>query len=118
MFLTQIEIFRFIEFRFVSAVERGLNISGCIVPSMPVRFQKGATMARKFRPTNLMGDLVMFFFFISMGVEMAYAQANGSPKPSAPPTAGSKPWTTRVGTRNNSPIDGFSSLWCRKMADD
>jgi hypothetical protein len=51
---------------------------------MPVRFQKGATMARKFRPTNLMGDLVMFFFFISMGVEMAYAQANGSPNPSAP----------------------------------
>jgi len=84
MFLTQIDIFRFIEFRFVSAVEDGLNISGCIVPSMRVRFQKGATMARKFRPTNLMRDLVMFFFFISMGLEMAYAQANGSPKPSAP----------------------------------
>ncbi len=84
MCLTQIEIFRFIEFCFVSAVDGGLNISRCVVLSTPVRFQKGSTMARKFRPTNLMGDLVMFFLFISMVLELAYAQANGSPKPSAP----------------------------------
>jgi hypothetical protein len=41
-------------------------------------------MARKFPPTNLMGDLVLFFLFILLAIDLAYAQATGSPIPPTP----------------------------------
>src|SRR5213593_4433602 len=86
MCLTQIEIFRFIEFHFVSK-GGGKVVVGrfpCVrYAQWPPTFRRSVTMARQFRMANRVRCLVLLVFCSSTSTGIACAQATGSPQPPA-----------------------------------